>query len=41
MDGWAMNANPKISAIEAANTPFVDSLYLKYPNTGLLTHVDK
>jgi 2,3-bisphosphoglycerate-independent phosphoglycerate mutase len=38
MDGWAMNANPKISAIEAANTPFVDSLYLKYPNTGLLTH---
>lgn len=38
MDGWGINRNPKSSAIEAANTPFVDSLYLKYPNTGLLTH---
>lgn len=38
MDGWGINKNPISSAIEAANTPFVDSLYLKYPNTGLLTH---
>lgn len=38
MDGWGINKNPKSSAIEAANTPFTDSLYLKYPNTGLLTH---
>lgn len=38
MDGWGTNRNPKSSAIEAAHTPFVDSLYLKYPNTGLLTH---
>ena len=38
MDGWGTNRNPKSSAIEAANTPFVDSLYVKYPNTGLLTH---
>lgn len=38
MDGWAINKNPKSSAIEAANTPFTDSLYLNYPNTGLLTH---
>jgi 2,3-bisphosphoglycerate-independent phosphoglycerate mutase len=38
MDGWGINRNPKSSAIEAASTPFVDSLYLKYPNTGLLTH---
>lgn len=38
MDGWGINRNPASSAIEAANTPFTDSLYLKYPNTGLLTH---
>lgn len=40
MDGWGMNRNPKVSAIEAADTPFVDSLLLKYPNTGLFTHGD-
>ncbi len=38
MDGWGINRNPSTSAIEAANTPFTDSLYLNYPNTGLLTH---
>ncbi|MCB0506774.1 MAG: 2,3-bisphosphoglycerate-independent phosphoglycerate mutase [Bacteroidetes bacterium] len=38
MDGWGINHNPKSSAIEAANTPFTDSLFLQYPNTGLLTH---
>lgn len=38
MDGWGINRNPSSSAIEAANTPFTDSLYLNYPNTGLLTH---
>ncbi len=38
MDGWGINRNPETSAIEAAHTPFTDSLYLKYPNTGLLTH---
>ena len=38
MDGWGINKNPKISAIEAANTPFVDTLYEKYPNTTLITH---
>lgn len=38
MDGWGINRNPSTSAIEAANTPFTDSLYLDYPNTGLLTH---
>lgn len=38
MDGWGINRNHKNSAIEAANTPFVDSLYLKYSNTALLTH---
>lgn len=38
MDGWGINRNPATSAIEAAHTPFTDSLYLNYPNTGLLTH---
>ncbi len=38
MDGWGINKNPKSSAIEAAATPFTDSLYLKYPNTALMTH---
>ena len=38
MDGWGINRNPSTSAIEAANTPFTESLYLNYPNTGLLTH---
>ncbi len=38
MDGWGINRNPESSAIEAAQTPFTDSLYLEYPNTGLLTH---
>ncbi len=40
MDGWGINRDPSSSAIEAAATPFVDSLYLNYPNTGLLTHGD-
>ncbi|MFN8284746.1 MAG: 2,3-bisphosphoglycerate-independent phosphoglycerate mutase [Chitinophagales bacterium] len=38
MDGWGINRNHKNSAIEAANTPFVDNLYLKYSNAALLTH---
>src|SRR3954469_17606607 len=38
MDGWGINRNPASSAIEAANTPFTDSLYLTYPNSRLLTH---
>lgn len=38
MDGWGINKNPNNSAIEAAHTPFIDSLYLQYKNTVLLTH---
>ncbi|MCO5230838.1 MAG: 2,3-bisphosphoglycerate-independent phosphoglycerate mutase [Chitinophagales bacterium] len=37
MDGWGINNDPKVSAIKAANTPFVDSLYHDYPNATLLT----
>ena len=37
LDGWGKSPNPKVSAIDNANTPFVDSLYKKYPNANLLT----
>ena len=35
MDGWGIGDNPEVSAIEQANTPFVDSLYTKYANSTL------
>ena len=38
MDGWGLAKNPKVSAVDAANTPFVDSLYEKYAHSTLLTH---
>ncbi|MEL6304774.1 MAG: 2,3-bisphosphoglycerate-independent phosphoglycerate mutase [Bacteroidota bacterium] len=37
LDGWGKSPDPKVSAIAQANTPFVDSLYQKYPNANLLT----
>ncbi|BFP39809.1 2,3-bisphosphoglycerate-independent phosphoglycerate mutase [Flavobacteriaceae bacterium GF1] len=37
LDGWGKSPNPKVSAIDQANTPFIDSLYSKYPNANLLT----
>lgn len=37
MDGWGHGQVPSSDAIKAANTPFVDSLYNKYPNTELIT----
>lgn len=39
MDGWAKGKDDKnVNAIAAANTPFIDSLYGKYPNSQLKTH---
>lgn len=35
MDGWGLGKNPAVSAIEKANTPFIDSLYKKYPHSRL------
>lgn len=35
LDGWGIATNPKVSAIDAANTPFIDGLYDKYPNSKL------
>ena len=37
MDGWGLGTNKKSDAIQHAKTPFVSSLYTKYPNTTLVT----
>lgn len=37
LDGWGNSSNPKVSAIDHANTPFIDSLYKKYPFATLRT----
>ncbi|SHJ18097.1 phosphoglycerate mutase [Arenibacter nanhaiticus] len=37
LDGWGKSPDPKVSAIENANTPFIDSLYTTYANANLLT----
>lgn len=38
LDGWGIPSIPSVSAIHMANTPFIDSLYTKFPNSTLLTH---
>lgn len=35
LDGWGIATNPSVSAIDKAKTPFVDSLYTKYPHAKL------
>lgn len=35
LDGWGIATNKSVSAIDKANTPFVDSLYRKYPHSKL------
>lgn len=37
LDGWGHGPDPKVSAIAQAKTPFIDSLYQKYPNAELET----
>ncbi|WP_299552659.1 2,3-bisphosphoglycerate-independent phosphoglycerate mutase [Seonamhaeicola sp.] len=37
LDGWGNSPDPKVSAIDHANTPFIDSLYTKYPYATLRT----
>ncbi|WP_044402614.1 2,3-bisphosphoglycerate-independent phosphoglycerate mutase [Lacinutrix sp. Hel_I_90] len=37
LDGWGKSPDPKVSAIDHAKTPFIDSLYTKYPNAQLRT----
>lgn len=37
LDGWGKSPDPKVSAIDNANTPFIDNLYTKYANAQLRT----
>ncbi|WP_460217980.1 2,3-bisphosphoglycerate-independent phosphoglycerate mutase [Psychroserpens sp. MEBiC05023] len=37
LDGWGMSPDPKVSAIDNAKTPFIDSLYHNYSNATLRT----
>jgi 2,3-bisphosphoglycerate-independent phosphoglycerate mutase len=37
LDGWGITQDPKVSAIYNAKTPFINSLYDKYPNAELRT----
>src|SRR5450755_1233754 len=37
MDGWGLGQKKSADAIQNANTPFVNSLYKKYPHTTLVT----
>lgn len=37
LDGWGKSPDPKVSAIDNANTSFIDSLYTKYPSANLRT----
>ena len=38
LDGWGVTQDAAVSAVAQAKTPFVDSLYHKFPNAELLTH---
>ena len=38
LDGWGVTQDSSVSAVAQANTPFIDSLYNKYPHAQLLTH---
>jgi 2,3-bisphosphoglycerate-independent phosphoglycerate mutase len=37
LDGWGMSPDPKVSAIDNANTPFIDGLYNDFPHATLRT----
>lgn len=37
LDGWGHSPDPKVSAIDNANTPFIEALYKNYPNAELRT----
>jgi len=37
LDGWGLSPDPKVSAIDNANTPFIDSLYNNYSHATLRT----
>lgn len=35
LDGWGIATNTDVSAVDKANTPFMDALYQKYPHSTL------
>ena len=35
LDGWGIATNKEVSAVDAAATPFIDSLYKKYSHSTL------
>ena len=37
LDGWGKSPDPKVSAIDHANTPFIDNLHKTYPSASLRT----
>ena len=37
LDGWGKSPDPKVSAIDNANVPFINSLYTRFPNAQLRT----
>jgi 2,3-bisphosphoglycerate-independent phosphoglycerate mutase len=37
LDGWGKSPDPEVSAVDKANTPFIDSLYKNYASANLLT----
>ena len=37
LDGWGKSPDPKVSAIDNANVPFINSLYKKFPSAQLRT----
>jgi 2,3-bisphosphoglycerate-independent phosphoglycerate mutase len=37
LDGWGKSPDPKVSAIDNAKVPFINSLYTKYPSAQLRT----
>ncbi|NEV93069.1 2,3-bisphosphoglycerate-independent phosphoglycerate mutase [Psychroflexus sp. YR1-1] len=37
LDGWGISPSKEISAVDQAKTPFMDSLYTKYPHATLRT----
>ena len=37
LDGWGKSPDPKVSAIDNANVPYINSLYTKFPSAQLRT----
>lgn len=37
LDGWGTSPDPKVSAVDNAHTPYIDSLYKKYSHASLRT----